>query len=166
MEPDPTSSDKMRAARARSPSSSDIVPRPDGRPAAPALVLVVEDEESLGRALLRFLRGYEVVYCQSVGEALVRIRAGELFDVIVSDMMMPGGNGNDLYAVLLAEAPDLAPRTLFMTGGATTPETVAFVVEHAANVLPKPLDLASLRLRVDVLLADFGPISRDRPASR
>jgi DNA-binding NtrC family response regulator len=150
---DPSSSDKMRAATAAARASTPGLAR----------ILVVEDEESLGRALLRFLRGYELVYCRSVAEALGQIRAGEHFDVVVSDMMMPGGNGSDLHAALCVEAPDLAGRTIFMTGGATTPETLAFVAEHAASVVTKPLDLANLRRRVDALLAARGLLS---PVSR
>jgi DNA-binding response OmpR family regulator len=155
MSGDRTGSDKMRVAAlaaARVPSSDAPGSRPG--PLTPGRILVVEDEEQLGRALVRFLRSYEVVYCTSVAEALERIRAGEHFDVVVSDIMMPGGTGADLYAALLAEAPELASRTLFMTGGATTAETLAFVTAHAKNVLPKPLDLANLRKRVDALLAD------------
>jgi DNA-binding NtrC family response regulator len=147
---DPSSSEKMRAAAAAARVT----------PALLARILVVEDEESLGRALLRFLRGYELVYCRSIAEALGRIRAGEHFDVVVSDMMMPGGNGSDLHAALSIEAPSLAARTLFMTGGATTPETMAFVAEHAASVVTKPLDLANLRRRVDELLSTRGLRSR------
>jgi DNA-binding NtrC family response regulator len=154
-------SEKMRAAEtaaARVPTS-DVPGSGDG-PLTPARILIIEDEEQLGRALVRFLRSYDVVYCTTAAEALERVRAGEHFDVVVSDMMMPGGNGSDLYAVLLAEAPDLASRSLFMTGGATTPDTVAFVAEHAANVLQKPLDLANLRKRVDAILADRRVSSR------
>ena len=67
---------------------------------------------------------------------------------VSSTPMMPGGNAPEVHAALLKEAPRLAERMLFMTGGATTAETLAFVTAHAKNVLPKPLDLANLRKRV------------------
>ncbi len=148
------------AASCSTQNSPDDAPSSHDGPAKPARVLVVEDEESLGRALLRFLRGYEVVYCRSVKEAIDRVRAGEHFDVVISDMMMPGGTGKDLYEVLLALSPELAGRTVFMTGGATTPETMAFVAQHSEKVMAKPLDLANLRRRVDALLAQRGLLSR------
>lgn len=136
--------------------------RPAARvPAAPsARVLVVDDEVALGRALRRFMRGYEIVHCLGMSEAYERIRGGEVFDVVVSDVMMPGGNGPELYAMLQREVPDLAERTIFMTGGATTPETIAFVEEHADRVLEKPLDLAEFRRRVDALVASRGLLAR------
>jgi len=157
---DPSSSDKMRAARPTTEPPSEVHPSSHSAPRR-TRVLIVEDDESLGRALMRFLRGYDLVYCRNVPEALERTRS-EPFDVIVTDMMMPGGNGSDLHATLVTEAPDLAARMLFMTGGATTPETLAFVAEHSRRVVHKPLDLAELRKRVAALLEELGPM----PATR
>ena len=68
--------------------------------------------------------------------------------------MMPGGNAPDFYAALTAEAPHLADRILFMTGGATTPSTVAFVAAQSWRMISKPLDLGDLRRRVAQFLAE------------
>lgn len=57
-----------------------------------ARLLVLEDEVSLARAILRWLRDYDAVHCVGLGEALKRIRAGERFDAVLCDVMMPGGN--------------------------------------------------------------------------
>jgi CheY-like chemotaxis protein len=183
MSADPTSSEKIRAAAKakRVPSSSERVPVPGSEPPAPgservpvpgsersatdkasgvpprkAKVLVVEDEVALGRALLRWLRDYNVVHCPGIADALARIRGGEHFDVIVCDVMMPGGNAPEFYAVLLAEAPELTHRMLFMTGGATTPEAIAFIADQSARVVTKPLDLRELRRRVGLLIEELG----------
>jgi CheY-like chemotaxis protein len=159
---DPSSSDKMRAACAEPPTThTSDVPRSGDLPTAKLRVLIVEDEVALGRALVRFLRGYTVTFCVSMDEALDRVRGGECFDAIVSDMMMPGGNGDELHAVLAREAPEMAERMLFMTGGATTPEARAFVAAHAARVVTKPLDLATLRARVDAIVNARGVLDRD-----
>jgi DNA-binding response OmpR family regulator len=150
MSVDQSNSEKMRAAR-RLPESPPVrVASNAGQ--RPARLLVLEDEVALGRAILRWLRDYEVVHCAGMGQALALIRSGERFDAILCDVMMPGGNAPDVYEALLREAPDLANRILFMTGGATTPETIAFVSEHAARVVSKPLDLGELRSRVGALI--------------
>jgi DNA-binding NtrC family response regulator len=117
-------------------------------------ILIVEDEASLGRALLRWLRDYDVVHCLGMGDALLRIRAGERFDVILCDVMMPGGNAPDFCSALALEAPELLNRMLFMTGGATTPETIAFVAEQSWRLISKPIDLEHLRARVATFLAE------------
>lgn len=63
-----------------------------------------------------------------------------------------------MYAALLREAPELAEQTLFMTGGATTAETSAFVAKHAARVVSKPLDLRELRRRVGAIVNARGDL--------
>jgi two-component system NtrC family sensor kinase len=124
-------------------------------------LLVLEDEVSLARAILRWLRDYDAVHCAGLGEALKRIRAGERFDAVLCDVMMPGGNAPDVYAAFLREAPELAEQTLFMTGGATTAETIAFVAEHSARVLCKPLDLGELRRRVGAVVNARGALREE-----
>jgi CheY-like chemotaxis protein len=149
MNADPTSSDKMRAAqKGGERPSSGMVPRR-------ARILVIEDEVSMGRALVRWLRDYEVVHTATLAEALEKIRDEGRFDLVVCDVMMPGGNAPEVYAALKREAPPLAERMLFMTGGATTPEAIAFVAAHAARVVTKPLDLRELRRRIGLLLAEL-----------
>jgi len=150
MNADPSSSDKMRAASKGGSSStnSGVAPRR-------ARILVLEDEPSMGRALVRWLRDYDVVHCTKLADALDRIRRGERFELVVCDVMMPGGNAPDVHAALLREAPALARHMLFMTGGATTPETIAFVAANAARIVSKPLDLRELRARIAELLAEL-----------
>jgi DNA-binding response OmpR family regulator len=152
--PDPTSSEKLRAAqraseRARASSS---LPPTSGVEARPPRVLIVEDEVALGRALLRWLREYDVSHETGMAPALERIRAGERFDAILCDIMMPGGNGDQLFAAIQREAPELADRILFMTGGATTKSTIEFVSQQGERLLTKPIELKELRRRVALLL--------------
>jgi DNA-binding NtrC family response regulator len=160
MSADPSSSNKMRAAAAKRGGTRPPLPHPppppaSGRPPRLYRILLVEDEESLGRALIRWLRDYDVVYCASLSEALKRIRSDEPFDVVLSDVMMRGGDAPQLYAAIEAEAPQLLERMLFMTGGATTQEALEFVGCHTSRVIPKPLDLVGLRERLARLLSEL-----------
>ena len=58
-------------------------------------------------------------------DALARITAGERFDVILCDLMMPHMTGMDLHAALAGAVPEQAERMIFMTGGAFTPSARA-----------------------------------------
>ena len=78
MSAEPSSSEKMRAAK----RASSGPPTSAGQPRTPR-ILIVEDEVSLGRALLRWLRDYNVVHSASMSEALTRIRSGEPVDLIL-----------------------------------------------------------------------------------
>ena len=78
---------------------------PAGQPprAAPRRILLVEDHEPSRLALGRLLRnrGMDVVHAASVAEA-VRCAAEGLFDLVISDLGLPDGNGCDLLRTLRA----------------------------------------------------------------
>ncbi len=78
-------------------------------------------------------------------QALERISAGERYDVILCDLLMPVMTGMDLYAEVVRAAPKLAGRIVFMTGGAFTSRARAFLASVANQCLEKPLDMSKLR---------------------
>ena len=54
-------------------------------------LLVVEDDRELNRAVCSFLNrnGYEALGCLSANEAYDALYGGNVFDLIISDIMMP-----------------------------------------------------------------------------
>jgi len=80
-------------------------------------VLVVEDEVDT-RELLAFtlgLDGYHVETAEDGGKAL-ELLAERSYDVILSNLRMPGMSGEDLYRRIEHGWPHLAPRFVFVTG--------------------------------------------------
>jgi signal transduction histidine kinase len=139
-------------------------PRPATRQRA--RVLVVDDEQAIGRALERNLRKHhDVVVLASGKEALVRILGGERFDVIVSDLMMPDMTGMDLHAELLRIDPVQARRLIFMTGGTFTARALEFL-QHVSNPrIDKPVEFANLlALIAEVATASANVTNRSGPA--
>lgn len=61
-------------------------------------ILVVEDDRELNKTVCTFLKqnGYEAVGCLSANEAYDVMYGGALFDLILSDIMMPGIDGSNL----------------------------------------------------------------------
>ena len=116
-------------------------------------ILIVDDDTDSGTVVADCLAGYDVTVLTDPLEALRIILDGDAFDVIVSDMMMPGMNGDALYAKLLREAPAQAERMIFVTGGGTTTETRAFISAMSGRVVGKPITLAALMKRVEERLA-------------
>jgi CheY-like chemotaxis protein len=96
---------------------------------------------------------HEVVGLTSRREALGRIEAGERFDLIFCDLLMPELSGMGFHAAVMGRTPELAGRIVFMTGGAFTPEARAFrqSVPHAR--LEKPFDLGEVLTLLDEHLA-------------
>ena len=122
-----------------------------------ATILVVDDDVIVGRMLLRILEPHhDVVVTVSGREALVAIQDREP-DVIVSDLMMPEMTGMQLHAQLLAERPALADRMLFVTGGAFTSATQAFVSHMGGRVIYKPMSPKDLLAAIAQIVRAWRP---------
>jgi two-component system, cell cycle sensor histidine kinase and response regulator CckA len=116
-------------------------------------VLVIDDEVAVAKVVLRMLsREHEVVTENRGADALARLHAGERFDVILCDLIMPDLTGMDLYEALLRDFPDDAARMVFLSGGAFTPRSRAFLDTVPNQRLEKPFDLAALRVLVNMLV--------------
>ncbi|WP_157775448.1 response regulator [Melittangium boletus] len=114
-----------------------------------ARLLVVDDEPRVGISLRRALsREHEVTVASSAREALARMCQAEPFDVILCDLMMPEMNGMEFFQELERTHSAQAGSVLFLTGGAFTEETRAFLEEHSDRLLRKPMDMDVLRERL------------------
>ena len=119
-------------------------------PARRGRVLVIDDEVLIGSVVRRALsRHHDVTVLTSAGDALARLRAGERFDVILCDLMMPEMTGMEFFEELSRSHPDVAARVIFLTGGAFTPRARAFLDGVENQRLDKPFDNQSLRVLVN-----------------
>jgi signal transduction histidine kinase len=84
-------------------------------PAARGRVLVVDDDDQLRRLAERMLRnaGYHVVPAASGPAALAEARR-QTFDILLTDLVMPGMSGRDLARELVQEHPNV--RVVYMSG--------------------------------------------------
>jgi len=108
-------------------------------------VLIVDDEEGLRRAVLNFLkrRGIDATAVGDGVEAL-RVLRERRFDVILSDVRMPGMNGRQFLERLRQEHPAMVSRLILSTGDSFAPDTVALLQESGVPSLVKPFDFAKL----------------------
>lgn len=102
-------------------------------------ILIVDDETHFGQTL-RLLLGlsHEATYTPSAREALRWIQEGHRYDAILCDLMMAEMQGEKFCQELAARAPELARRVIFMSGGAYTPDSMAFVSRMVHPLLIKP----------------------------
>jgi CheY-like chemotaxis protein len=108
-------------------------------------LLVVDDEAAVCRALKRNLgRWYDVVALERARDALELITGGQRFDAILCDLVMPEMTGPQFYEALSQRVPDQAQRVTFMTGGAFTSDSRAFLAATRHLCVDKPLDLKRL----------------------
>ena len=110
-----------------------------------ATVLVVDDEQAIGLAIRRVLATHDVTVVTTAQAALDLLADGKAFDVVLSDLMMSGMSGMQLYREIVARDPKVAQRVVFLTGGAFTAEARAFLDGIANERINKPFDSKALR---------------------
>ena len=133
-------------------------------PATPSL-LVVDDEPDL-RTLyeLTLLReGYDVETAGSVEDAWQRL-AERSYNVVITDMRLPDGNGLDLLRRL--EAADRGEKTIVITAYGSAENAVEALKAGAFDYLTKPVDLRQFRGVVASALGRTPPmVAGARPAT-
>ncbi len=119
-------------------------------------ILVVEDEHDLNRAICTFLsrNGYETVGCLSANDAYNEMYGGTPFDLIISDIMMPGIDGFE-FAETVRKQNEQIP-ILFMTARDDfTAKQRGFRI-GIDDYMVKPVDFEELLLHIGALLRRAG----------
>jgi CheY-like chemotaxis protein len=116
-------------------------------------VLLVEDNEQIRALATGILRGlgYRVTVTENADAALVHLQRGERFDLLFSDIVMPGRlNGIGLAAALRAQDP--SARVLFTSGFSSPAPLREQMQVFGARLIAKPYRKADLARQVRDLL--------------
>ncbi len=112
-------------------------------------ILFVDDETKILDGLRRLLRPmrkeWDMAFVSSGGEALETL-AGDRFDVIISDMRMPGMDGATLLKTVMQQYPQLVRIVL---SGQSSEEAAMRSVGVAHQFLAKPCDAEKLKQTID-----------------
>jgi two-component system response regulator PilR (NtrC family) len=116
-----------------------------------ARILVVDDEQSMREFLEIFFRreGFDVVTSSDVDSALVAVESDD-FDVVISDVKMPGRTGLDLLQAVKETSPETI--VIMITAFATTETAIAAMKQGAYDYVTKPFKVDELRLVVEKAL--------------
>ena len=111
-------------------------------------VLVVDDEESIRRAIGKFLktRGFEVVTAESGDEALLQL-GQQGFVLMLCDVRMPGLSGVDVVPRALQLDSELA--IMMLTAVNDAPTATESLSHGAMDYLMKPVELADLEVAIE-----------------
>lgn len=115
-------------------------------------VLVVDDEQYMCDVCARTLQrsGYEVVTASDADVAARLLQGDTRFDLLLTDINMPGTSGLGLATIARERDPAIA--IIIMTGFASRENLQQSVQRGVADFLPKPFELDQLRLAVDQAL--------------
>jgi two-component system response regulator HydG len=111
-------------------------------------VLVVDDDEPHAAAVAESLErvGYDCVVATSGSEGL-RLIEEQVFDIIITDLIMEGVGGLEVLAQAKRELPDA--EVVILTGHSTIKTAVTAMQAGASTYLTKPLDINELRAVAD-----------------
>jgi two-component system response regulator AtoC len=111
-------------------------------------VLFVDDEKDMGEVVEMGLaqRGFAVVPHTSP-EAALALLSSDDFDVVVTDLVMPGMSGLDLCTRIVANRPDIP--VVVVTAFGSMEMAVAAIRAGAYDFVTKPFDFEVLRLALD-----------------
>lgn len=134
----------------------------DGRGGAKKAILVADDEPSILSLLYDTLKekGYAVETAPS-GNAALRKLKKRSFDLILTDIKMPGLSGMELYDRVRTDFPGLESRIVFMSGDTVTEATRVFLGDRRDRCLSKPFGPAEVYTFVERFLESQ---RRDQPA--
>lgn len=114
-------------------------------------ILVVEDDKDLNQTVCAYLNknGYEAVGCLDANDAYNEMY-GNMFDMIISDIMMPKIDGYE-FAMTIREMNEDIP-ILFMTARDDFESKRKGFKVGVDDYMVKPIDLDELLLRIEALL--------------
>ncbi|MBQ8404061.1 MAG: response regulator transcription factor [Clostridia bacterium] len=118
-------------------------------------ILVVEDDRALNRSVCSFLSqsGYEATGCLGADEAYDAMY-GTTFDLIISDIMMPGTDGFEFAKTVRALNSDIP--IMFVTARDDFASKQRGFRAGIDDYMVKPIDLEELLLRIGALLRRAG----------
>ncbi len=107
--------------------------------------LVVDDEKSIRDFVSEALSNKGVfVEAVSNGEEAIKLIETRKFDVVISDIKMPGISGKDLYLYVQKHHPEIAETIIFMTGDVLSKDTQLFLQVTGNRFIEKPFDVDDL----------------------
>ncbi len=117
----------------------------------PARILVVDDEPAIRSSLVTVLekQGFKC-HAAGTGEEAIEAFDADPFDIVITDIRMPGKSGVDVMRHVKAATPDTI--VLLITAHASLDTAVAAVREGASDYLNKPIRFEHLILRIRSLL--------------
>lgn len=117
-------------------------------------VLIIDDEPAVALTISRILREHEITTVADGRQAVAMIAAGTSYDLIFCDLMMPCISGIEVYQSILATSPAQASKIVFMTGGAFTAASKAFLEEPSRVHVTKPFLPTTIRAIAAARLRD------------
>lgn len=109
-------------------------------------VIIVDDEITVADSIASLLEteGHDCVVTTKVEEAIEKL-VNNRYDLIISDIRMPGLSGKEFYAHLKLNRPNMVSKFVVVTGDVVNPDTKEFVESNNIPCITKPFTFDELK---------------------
>jgi pilus assembly protein CpaE len=130
-------------------------------------ILFVDDEEQIRKLLSTWLtrHGYEVTVANDGWEALKAIRA-KAPDLVITDVNMPNMNGLELTRRMRADHRTARIPVVMLSARKQADDVLSGYAEGADEYIPKPVEMAVLAAKIEVLIRRFRTMKGETAAKR
>jgi PAS domain S-box-containing protein len=144
------------------PSAPDILLPPEKTKltaTAHGKILVVDDESGVRILLERVFTqmGHQVETVADAETAVKRLDSGVSYDVILTDVRMPGMSGIELNSYILMKTPEMKNKIIFITGDVMGADIKEFLMKNNLTYFAKPFDIEALKGKIDSLMMTVPP---------
>jgi len=117
-------------------------------------IMVVDDEPVVRSTLAKVLTrmGHTVDAIADARKAIEKLDSGAAYDLILSDVRMPGMNGIELYSRILEKAPAMKNKIIFITGDVMGVDIKTFLSNNNLPYLAKPFDIELLKEKTNMII--------------
>jgi CheY-like chemotaxis protein len=139
------------------PSGADSLEhaaKPPAVAAKPGRILVIDDEPGVRILLERvFIQmGHTVDTVADAESAIAKLDDGSVYDIILSDVRMPGMSGIELHAFILKKMPAMRNKIIFITGDVMGADIKDFLMQNNLSYFAKPFDIEALKGKICTMM--------------
>jgi len=122
-------------------------------------ILVVDDEPGVRILLERVFTqmGHQVDCVADAETAVNKLDAGSAYDIILTDVRMPGMSGIELHKHILEKSPGMKNKIIFITGDVMGPDIKEFLMKNNFTYFAKPFDIEALKAKINSLMLPVPP---------
>ena len=122
-------------------------------------ILVVDDEPGVRILLERVFTqmGHTVDTVADAETAIEKLNAGTTYDVMLTDVRMPGVSGIELHSYVLAKTPAMKNRIVFITGDVMGIDIKEFLMKNNLPSFSKPFDIEALKEKINNMIVAGPP---------
>lgn len=116
-------------------------------------IILIDDKESIGKIVATYLsKEYNFAYFENPMKVIEYLKKGEIPDLIISDIRMPGMMGDEFLYYLKADKSFRSIPIIILSSEESTSKRIELLEKGAADYILKPFNPLELKVRVKKII--------------